>query len=94
MIEARKPDFGDYVLIEQKRFGMQNKMFLYKVIRSFESNSYVEVPVDYSKNGEKEIIHGSIVPVCSAICCGVDETEVRKFRIDDVVVKNSGEDAA
>lgn len=94
MTECRKPVFGDYVLIEQKRFGMQNEMYLYKVIRSFESNSYVDVPVDYSKNGEKEIIHTAIVPVCSTIRCGVNETVVRKFRIDDVVIRNSGQDAA
>ena len=38
-------DFGDYCLIEQKRYGVENEMFVHKVIGRLRSNSYVDVPV-------------------------------------------------
>ena len=39
------PDFGDHVLIEQKRHGVENEIYLHKVIRRLESNTFVDVPV-------------------------------------------------
>ncbi|MGX5087103.1 hypothetical protein [Enterobacter sp. UPMP2052] len=74
-------DFGDYALIEQKRFGAPNEMFVYKVVSQISSNAWVEVPVTV---GKKEEIHYDCEPVCLCICCGVDETEVRKFRVKDM----------
>lgn len=74
-------DFGDYALIEQKRYVGENEMFMYKVIGSGQSNCYVNVPV---QSPPIEIIHDEIVDVVSCICCGIQETEVRKYRLIDV----------
>lgn len=74
-------DFGDYALIEQKRFGVPNEMFVYKVVSQISSNTWVEVPVTV---GKKEETHYDSEPVCLCICCGVDETEVRRFRVKDM----------
>jgi hypothetical protein len=70
-------DFGDFVLIEQKRFGVPNEKYLYKVINRLYSNGYVDTPV---QAGSKETLHSESVEVVSCICCGVMETEVLKFR--------------
>jgi len=74
--------FGDYVLIEQKRYGAENEMYLHKVIGTSESNSWVDVPVQSTT----ETLHKvkELEPVVSCICCGVCETKVRKYRIKDV----------
>ena len=79
--EIVRPQFGDYIDIEQKRHGADNEMFTYKVIGSLNSNTYVPVPV---QTPEKQAKHDDIVPVVRAICTGVDETQVSKFRIEDV----------
>jgi hypothetical protein len=73
--------FGDYVEIEQKRYGSKNEMYLYKVINTSSSNAWVDVPV---QSPAKETLHGEMMPVVSCICCGVCETEVLKYRIKDV----------
>jgi hypothetical protein len=75
-------EFGDYVTIEQKRFGVDNEMYLHKVIGVFSSNAYVAVPVQIPD--EEKIHEGGCVPVVACICCGVQETEVRKYRLKDV----------
>jgi len=86
--------FGDYALIEQKRFGVPNEMYVHKVISQISSNTWVEVPVTV---GKKEEIHDHSEPVCLCICCGVDETEVRRYRVKDMqhhaVKGNAGEGA-
>jgi hypothetical protein len=79
--------FGDYVEIEQKRYGIENEMYLHKVIGTSESNAWVDVPV---QTPAKETLHKEIEPVVSCICCGVCETEVLKYRIRDV--KKAGKD--
>jgi hypothetical protein len=38
------PDFGDYVLLEQKRFGVPNEMFVHKVVQRLRSNYWIDVP--------------------------------------------------
>lgn len=73
--------FGDYVVIEQHRYGVPNEMFLYKVVGYMESNCYVTVPV-HSVDGEK--LQGKVVPVIACIRCGIDETKVQRFRLEDV----------
>jgi hypothetical protein len=75
--------FGDYVEIEQKRYYRANEMYLHKVINTLNSNSWVDVPV---QTPETETLHEvkELEPVVSCICCGVQETEVRKYRIKDV----------
>ena len=74
-------DFGDYCLIEQKRYHADNEIFVYKVIGSGNANYYRSVPVD-SNNAEKQM--GEMCQVVKAICCGVDETRVETFRLCDV----------
>lgn len=74
-------DFGDFALIEQKRFGCPNELFVHKVIRTFRSNGYVEVPVRLPR---EEILHHEVIDVVSCICCGVDETEVFKYPLSKV----------
>ena len=73
--------FGRYCLIEQLRFGVPNEMFLYKVVASLRSNCWCEVPY---KTASKEVRHDSIEDCILAICCGIDETEVLRFRVADV----------
>jgi hypothetical protein len=77
--------FGDYVEIEQKRYGVPNEMYRYKVIGSFRSNSYVNVPVQSPET--ETIINHEVVPVLACICCGVNEVNVRNFRLEDVKIK-------
>jgi hypothetical protein len=79
--------FGDYVEIEQKRYGCENEMYLHKVIGTLESNAWVDVPV---QTPAKETLHKEFEPVVNCICCGVSETRVLKYRIKDV--KKAGKD--
>lgn len=72
--------FGDYCLIEQKRFGCENEMFLYKVIGQLDTNYHRQVPV----NPHTIIVYGEIHESIRCICCGVDETKVETFRLCDV----------
>ncbi|HGH4619153.1 TPA: hypothetical protein ACJIWO_000196 [Enterobacter cloacae] len=74
-------EFGDYANIEQKRHHAPNEMYRYKVIRQMKSNSWVDVPV---QTPATNTIHDEMEDVCLCICCGVDETEVRKYRVKDM----------
>jgi hypothetical protein len=80
-------DFGDYCLIEQKRYGVPNEMYVHKVIGRLLSSAWVEVPVDFAKEGGSftEHNHGEVVPVIAAICCGVDERKVLRYRAVDCI---------
>jgi len=75
-------DFGDYVLIEQKRYGVPNEMFQFKVVGSYQSNAYRDVPMDAVDHGNK--LHTQVVDVLNVICCGIDETKVDTVRKADV----------
>ena len=81
--------FGDYVLIEQNRFGTKNEMFIHKVIGTSKSNTYVDVPVMVTPY---EKIHKDIVSVVSCICAGVSERDVYCYRLEDVklIIANKG----
>lgn len=83
--------FGDYVEIEMKRYGVPNEMFLHKVIGTLMSNTYVDVPVQSPATAS---IHSGLVDVVACICCGIDETEVLKYRLEDVkkVERNNNPD--
>jgi len=76
--------FGDYITVEQKRYGAPNEMFQYKVIRTLDSNFYAKVPVDAAASGDRNELRGETVPVVQCICCGIDETRVVRFRVEDV----------
>lgn len=84
-------DFGDYVLIEQKRYGVPNEMFQFKVIGSFKSNTYCDVPMDAGDHDQKW--HPEVVGVLNVICCGIDETKVDTVRKSDVsLIKSRADD--
>ena len=74
-------DFGDYVSICQKRYGIGNENYTHKVIGVSKSNCWVDVPVESPRT---ETRHNNIVTVVECICCGVDETEVLRYRYEDV----------
>ena len=79
-----QPDelFGRYCLIEQKRYGVVNEKFLYKVINTLNSNVWSDVPVD---NCDKEIkLHDHCEQVVNVICCGVSEDKVERYRLCDI----------
>lgn len=73
--------FGRYCRIEQLRYGVPNEMYFYKVVASLRSNCWCEVPY---KTASKEVWHDSIEDCVLAICCGIDETKVLRFRVADV----------
>ncbi|MEQ9910947.1 hypothetical protein [Pectobacterium polaris] len=73
--------FGDYALIEQKRYGANNEIFVHKVVGPLQSNCWVDVPV---KTPATETHHDTIEDVCLCICCGVNETKVLKYRTQDM----------
>lgn len=73
--------FGDYAIIEQKRHGVPNEMYVHKVIGQLRSNTWVDVPV---QSPATETLHDEMEDVCWCICCGVSETEVRKYRVKDM----------
>ncbi|HBY8236695.1 TPA: hypothetical protein MJF28_002578 [Klebsiella pneumoniae] len=73
--------FGDYAIIEQKRHGVPNEMFVHKVVGQLRSNTWVDVPVRVPAT---EALHGEMEDICLCICCGIDETEVRRYRVKDM----------
>lgn len=73
--------FGDYAIIEQKRHGVPNEMFVHKVIDQLRSNTWVDVPV---QSPATETMHDEMEDVCLCICCGVDQTKVRRYRVKDM----------
>lgn len=83
MSKHRDLDFGDYVDITQKRYGCKDELFVHKVIGKLRSNGYVDVPV---QSPATETTHREVVNVVACICCGVSEREVRRYRLEDVVV--------
>lgn len=74
--------YGDYVCIEQFRYGVPNEFWEYKVIGTLRSNCWVDVPV---KHSPAEVRHESMEDVICCICCGIDETKVVRFKLSEVV---------
>lgn len=87
--QTNKFEFGDYALIEQKRFGVPNELFTHKVIATLRSSTWVDVPV---KSPAKEVIHDEMEDICLCICCGVDETKVHRYRVKDMRKPNFSDD--
>jgi hypothetical protein len=75
------PDFGDYVLIEQKRFGAPNEMYLHKVIQRSTSNAWIDVPAQIHFGAT---IHDEMADVIRVVCCGPMEENVLQYRVADV----------
>ena len=74
-------DFGDYVIIEMKRYGVPNEYYTHKVVGVLRSNSYVDVPV---QTPATETHHDGLVDVVACVCQGVSERDVRRYRVKDV----------
>ncbi|MGG7882715.1 hypothetical protein PGN98_16880 [Klebsiella aerogenes] len=81
--------FGDYAIIEQKRHGAPNEMYVYKVIGQLRSNKWVDVPV---WGVATEILHKELDDVCLCIRCGIDETVVHRYRVKDMQRSNLSPD--
>ncbi len=75
--------FGQYATIEQHRYGDKNEFYTHKVIGTSNSNSWVNVPVT---GVCKETMQGLMEDVVWCICCGVQETEVLRYRFCDIKV--------
>lgn len=85
--ESAKPKFGDYILVEQHRYGCDNEFYEHKVIDTFRSNVWMDVPA-ITHHGEK--MHDTIEDVVSCICCGISEDTVIRYRISDVKIMKKG----
>ena len=70
--------FGRYAKVPT---GYNRDMHIYKVVTSFSSNTYCDVPIVY---GTKETLHDDIVHVANVIHCGLNETEVIRVSFDDI----------
>lgn len=70
--------FGMYAVIKT---GFAQEPFIYKVVRLFASNNYMDVPIRYPKTDKP---HDEIVPVLDVICCGIVEEEVIRVALKDV----------
>lgn len=82
--DARKgpwPDFGDYALVEMKRHGVPNEMFVHKVIGTFSSNSWVDMPI---QEPPKPVLHPEMQQVAHVVCCGLSEDRVYRVRMSDL----------
>jgi hypothetical protein len=76
-----KLQFGDYVDIEQKRYGVDNEFYRHKVIGTLKSNHWVDVPVQEPRT---EVSHKGVVDVVACIVEGISEISVLNYRVLDV----------
>ena len=75
-------DFGDYAIIEQKRYGVDNEHYLHKVIGRGRSNTWVDVPV---QTPAEETFHDHMEDIIRCVCCGIDERKILKYKASDVM---------
>ncbi len=75
------PKFGDYVKIEQKRFGAKNEMYRFKVIGSFGSNCTEEVPMTHERNVQRHESTACLRVIVDGVCAEL----VHRVRLDQVV---------
>lgn len=74
------PDFGDYVTVEQRRFGVPNEHYLHKVIGRLRSNTWIDVPAQTHLGA---VLHDHEEEILRVICCGVFEEKVMRYRVAD-----------
>lgn len=85
--------FGSYCYIEQKRYGVPNEKFLYKIIGKFTSNAWSNVPVD--ANDKKPHIFNHSEEVVNVVCCGVCEDKIERYKLSDVeIISNKDQQLA
>jgi len=76
--------FGRYCSIEMKRYGVPNEFYQHKVIGSFRSNAWVDVPI---RTPATATTHDQSEEVINVICCGISEESVYRVRLADVKLK-------
>ncbi len=76
--------FGRYCSIEMKRYGVPNELYQHKVIGSFRSNAWVDVPI---QTPATVTTHDRSEEVINVISCGVSEETVYRVRLQDVKLK-------
>ena len=81
------PKFGDYISVEQKRYGGNNEFYTHKVIGTLRSNNWMDVP---AITHEGMNLHDHMEDVVACICCGVCEEEVIRYRVKDVKIVQHG----
>lgn len=81
-IQKENVDFGDYCLIEQKRHGVPNELYGYKVVNRLRSNTWIDVPVDTRNN--KPNRHDEITDIVEVISCTAGCDVVERFRVSDL----------
>ena len=85
--------FGSYCYIEQKRYGVPNEKFLYKIIGKFTSNAWSIVPVD--ANDKEPHIFNHSEEVINVVCCGVCEDKIERYKLSDVeIISNKDQQIA
>ena len=77
------PVFGDKVSIEQFRYGADNEFYTHKVIGTFRSNTYADVP---QTGGYEQYIHKETVDVVQVICEGISEDKVLRYPVARVKI--------
>lgn len=75
--------FGRYCKIKQ---GYSGEKHIYKIVNTFESNTYKDVPLKWDK---EEYIHNGVIPVLTVIHCGIDETNCEIVALKDVEILES-----
>jgi hypothetical protein len=73
--------FGDYISVEQKRYGCANEFYTHKVISTLESNTWMDVP---AVRHEEAKTHKTVEKIVLCICCGMAECKVIRYRIEDI----------
>lgn len=81
-IQKENANFGDYCSIEQKRYGVSNEFYGYKVVNRLRSNSWIDVPVDARNSRPNR--HDEIADIVEVISCTVGCDVVERFRISDL----------
>ena len=74
-------DFGDYCMVEMKRYGGPNEWYVYKVIGRLRSNAWVDTPVGWKQ--ERTLHEGDLEEVLNCVCCGVVEDRFIVLRASD-----------
>ena len=81
--ETESFKFGDYAIIEMKRYGESNEKYIHKVIGTMRSNTWVDVPV---KTPATETIHDGLTDVVACVCCGIEEKTILMYRASDILL--------
>jgi hypothetical protein len=74
-------EFGDWCNIEQKRYGVPNELWRYKVVGGLNTNHWVDVPV---QSPATETRHETMEDVVEVLIDGIHDSRILRFRRCDV----------